>query len=262
MKIIKTDSDKQKIAKTATFFIILGVIFLIYTCNSSDYISENNKNKDSTSTSNVGKNLLDLSGNKVLENLGLVDIQSIDNELLIDLKYATDDNFTRQILYTHINKAYLQAEVAQMLAQAQKALMAENPSLRLLVYDAARPIEIQHIMYEKVKNTPHSRYVARPDHSGLHNYGVAVDITIADTHKIPLDMGTDFDYFGIKASIVWEDSLLKKGVFTQTQINNRKLLRKVMTKAGFIPAKGEWWHFAGCTLKDAKRKYKIITVEK
>ncbi|MEZ5023219.1 MAG: hypothetical protein R2728_08175 [Chitinophagales bacterium] len=54
-----------------------------------------------------------------LLNIGLVDIEKYDSDIIVDLKYATTDNFTDTILYTDLKRAFLQAAIADKLLQAQ-----------------------------------------------------------------------------------------------------------------------------------------------
>lgn len=192
------------------------------------------------------------------ESLELIDIQSVNENVLVELKYATTDNFTGKILYADFSRAYLQRDAAEKLSVAQQNLENLHPGFRLLAYDAARPFSVQEIMWKAVQGTPYSRYVAHPERKSLHNYGAAVDLTVVDSSKIPLDMGTPFDYFGGKASIHNEDSLIRIGQLTPQQVENRKLLRKVMQEAGFIPIRGEWWHFNACSLQEAQERYSLI----
>lgn len=199
-----------------------------------------------------------LSTNIELEKQGLVNIKKIDPSIRIELKYATKDNFTKSILYGNLTEAYLHPIAAEKLAKAQKLLKDKDPTLSLLVYDAARPLSIQRKMYEVVQNTPYHAYVANPTRTGLHNYGIAVDLTICDSEGNPLDMGTPFDFFGRKAGISEEEILIKEGKLTRKQVNNRKLLRSVMTEAGFLTIRGEWWHFNALSLAEAKKKTIVI----
>ena len=192
-----------------------------------------------------------------LDSLGLVDIHTIDTNIIVDLKYSTTDNFTGQILYDSLYEAYFQIDVAIMLSNAQKYLQDTLPEAKLLIYDAARPLSVQKIMWEKVKNTRFIRYVAAPYRTSLHNYGVAVDLTVIDKNGIPLDMGTPYDYFGKKAGTN-EKELVADGLLTSQQAQNRQLLRFIMKKAGFSPVSGEWWHFNACTLAEAKNRYILI----
>lgn len=193
-----------------------------------------------------------------MEEQGLVDIHSLDSTIRIDLKYATTDNFTKEVLYDDLTGAYLHPIAAQKLVKAQQLLKAIDPDLTLLVYDAGRPMSVQKKMYEVVQNTSYREYVANPTKTGLHNYGMAVDLTICRSDGSALDMGTPFDFFGKAAGINKEEQLLSEGLLTREQINNRKLLRKVMTQAGFITIRGEWWHFNAVSRSEAKSNIRVI----
>lgn len=193
-----------------------------------------------------------------LQKQGMVDIHTMDKTILVDLKYATTDNFTKVVLYDDLQNAYLHPLAAKKLVKAQKYLKELHPELNLLVYDAARPLSVQKKMYKVVQGTLQAGYVANPSRTGLHNYGMAVDLTICDAKGIALDMGTPFDFFGSAAAIRDEAGLVKRGVLTAKQVENRKLLRKVMAYAGFYAIQGEWWHFNAVSLSEAKRSYKVI----
>ncbi len=193
-----------------------------------------------------------------MESQGMIDIDSLDASVQVDLKYATTDNFTRTILYDSLTQAYLHPVAAGKLVKAQKLLKDLHPDYSLIIYDAARPLSVQKKMYNVVRNTKYHAYVADPQRTGMHNYGMAVDVSICGGDSIPLDMGTPFDYFGSAAGINKEEQLRIKGVLTRKQIDNRKLLRQVMTEAGFITIRGEWWHFDAMTLAQAKKACKLI----
>ena len=193
-------------------------------------------------------------------NLGLEtsNLIKLDCSILVDLKYATTDNFTGMVLYDGFNGAYLQPDVAHMLVDAQRYLKMLHPELRLLVYDAVRPLSVQRVMWECVKDTKYHRYVAHPDRLSLHNFGAAVDLTIANSLGQPLDMGTPFDHFGRAAGISDEEGLIRQGLLTRQQVQNRQLLRQVMHRAGFRSISGEWWHFNACSLQEAKQRYTLV----
>lgn len=193
-----------------------------------------------------------------LEKEGLVKIKTIDISIQVELKYATNDNFTQTILYDSLTNAYLHPIAAEKLIKAQHLLKKIDPSLSLLIYDAVRPLSIQRKMYNVVQNTPYNKYVANPTRTGLHNYGIAVDLTICDKNNMPLDMGTPFDFFGRKAGISEEEILIQEGKLTKQQVTNRKLLRSIMKQAGFLTIRGEWWHFNAISLAEAKKKTKLI----
>ena len=87
---------------------------------------------------------------------------------------------------------------------------------------------------------------------------MAVDVTILDETGIPLPMGSPFDYFDEEAHTSNEEALLEQGKINQQEYNNRRLLRRVMTKAGFRIIPYEWWHFNACSRTDARRLYPVI----
>ena len=92
----------------------------------------------------------------------------------------------------------------------------------------------------------------------MHNYGAAVDLGLTHLDTGMVDMGTPFDYIGVLAHPREEQKLLKQGKLTEKQIENRKLLRKVMKKAGFFNIQTEWWHWNSCNRSTAKKKYKLV----
>ncbi|WP_165020162.1 M15 family metallopeptidase [Dysgonomonas sp. ZJ279] len=193
-----------------------------------------------------------------LQKSGMVNIHTLDSTIRVELKYATTDNFTNVILYDTLSNAYLHPLAAKKLAKAQKYLKELNPKLTLLVYDAARPLSVQRKMYKVVQGTPQAPYVANPSRTGLHNYGMAVDLTICDLNGKPLEMGTPFDHLGYAAQINKEAELVQKGIITPAHVKNRELLRKVMVSAGYQTIRGEWWHFNAVPLTEAKQSYKVI----
>lgn len=74
---------------------------------------------------------------------GLVEITALDHTIAVDLKYSTTDNFTHRNMYGELKKAYFVPEIASMLVKAQRTLEKRHPGLRLVIYDAARPMSIQ-----------------------------------------------------------------------------------------------------------------------
>lgn len=193
-----------------------------------------------------------------LQTQNVVNVSKMDPSIRVDLKYATTDNFTKTILYDSLLNIYLHPLAAKKLVNAQKYLKTLHPEYSLLVYDAVRPLSVQRKMYKVVQNTQYAAYVANPTRTGLHNYGMAVDLTICDKNGKPLDMGTPFDFFGTAAGINKEAELVQKGILTKAQVKNRELLRKVMVHAGFLTIRGEWWHFNAVSLVEARKSYKVI----
>ncbi|MGG7661262.1 M15 family metallopeptidase [Dyadobacter sp. BHUBP1] len=194
---------------------------------------------------------------------GLVDIQKVDPEILVELKYSTTDNFIGRDVYGDLTRAYLQPEMAKRLAKASTLLKKEKPGYRLLVYDAARPNSAQYDLWNaldhlKIPARSKTQYVADPKIGSNHNFGCAIDLTVVDENGKPLDMGTKFDFFGPLAYPRSEQEMLEKGKLTARQIENRQLLRKVMTQVGFKVNTTEWWHFDGMSKAQARVKYGMI----
>ncbi|MBC8153150.1 MAG: M15 family metallopeptidase [Bacteroidetes bacterium] len=203
---------------------------------------------------------------KAMIRQGLVNVQQIDSTILVDLKYSTTDNFTGKDVYGDLTRAYLQPLAARKLALANAHLKQQHPHLRLLIYDATRPRSVQWNLWNALPQYSESvrrTYVADPRVGSIHNYGCAVDVTIAtvasDPKKgTPLDLGTKFDYFGKLAYPTQEASLLKAGKLTRQQVSNRELLRSVMRRAGFTAIDYEWWHFNALSRARAKALFKIV----
>ncbi|NBA88870.1 peptidase M15 [Emticicia sp. CRIBPO] len=193
---------------------------------------------------------------------GLVNIQDVDPNIKVELKYSTEDNFFGEDVYEDLTKAYLQLKPAQALAAANEELMNIDPNLRLLVYDGVRPLSVQKILWDKLDTIPpplRSNYVANPEMGSIHNYGCAVDLTIFDVARDSvLDMGTKYDYFGELAYPRMEDQMVGEGKLTKDHIIHRKLLRSVMEKYNFMPITSEWWHFNYHSRETAKKIYTII----
>jgi len=160
----------------------------------------------------------------------LVDIQKINPHILVEMRYATPNNFTGRTLYNRA-KCYLRRSVASKLDAVQKKL--EKVGLGLKVYDGYRPLSVQKVFWEFM---PDDRYVAPPEIGSRHNRGAAVDLTLVDKEGRELIMPTPFDDFSVKAHRNFNE--LPKVV-----IYNRCLLENIMADHGFIPCPSEWWHF-------------------
>lgn len=214
--------------------------------NSKTSVNPQNKPDESS----LEKNLIDM---------GLIDIQSLDATIKIDVKYTTTDNFMKADAYGDLNKIFLQKEVAEMLAKAHIALKKEHPNYHFIVFDGARPFRVQQKMWEIVKGTDMAHYVARPDAKGsMHNYGCAVDLSIIDENGKELDMGTPFDYLGALAQTTTEAAYIKQGKLTKAQVENRLILRRAMESVGFSVLNREWWHFNAFADGVVLKKYKKI----
>lgn len=169
------------------------------------------------------------------ESIDLVDITELDSTIIIDLRYATKDNFMGDTLYS-ANICLLRSEVAEQLVKAHQSLRKLN--LGLKVWDAYRPLSVQKKMWKKISDP---RYVADPARGSNHNRGAAVDVTLVDSQGNELEMPTEFDDFSQRARSDYPDA-------SERAKQNRSILQQAMTSYGFLTISSEWWHFnyRGC----------------
>ncbi len=161
---------------------------------------------------------------------GFVNIEALSNEFVLDMKYATSNNFLKEKVYS-CAKCYVREEVAEALIKANNDLLSQG--YRIKFFDCYRPYSVQKKMW---KIFPNPGYVANPKGGSIHNKGAAVDITLVRSAGGHVDMGTDFDHFGKEAHHSY--AKLSKAV-----IGHRKLLRETMEKHGFKTIRTEWWHY-------------------
>jgi zinc D-Ala-D-Ala dipeptidase len=195
---------------------------------------------------------------KMFRDSGLVDLQEFIPGILIDLKYTTLDNFVKADVYGDLEKCFLRKEAAEKLKKAQDLLHEKHPGYNLLVFDGVRPFRVQQFMWDSLHIPNKRNYLAPPSEGSIHNYGCAVDLSIADSLGKELDMGTPFDFFGELAQPQLEGAMLANGKLTKPQHANRMLLRTIMRKAGFFDIKTEWWHFNAFGSGTVKRLYSRI----
>ena len=159
----------------------------------------------------------------------LVDVAAAIPDAVIDMRYATKDNFTGDVLYP---KAIckLRRGVVKRLVKAAAALRAQDR--RLLIWDCYRPSSIQKVLWKKV---PDPRYVADPKTGSKHNRGAAIDLAIVDQAGKPVVLPTKFDDFS-KAAHRNRALIGDKGA-------EARRLARAMTAAGFAGMPTEWWHF-------------------
>lgn len=212
-----------------------------------------------------------------MQKYNLVDISELNSDILIDLKYSTTDNFVGVDMYGDLERTYFERGFADRVVEAQRILQSKHPEYTLLIYDAARPISVQRAMRKAVDGTEFESFVADGTKGGRHNYGVAVDLTIATLDGTPLDMGAGFDDFTEAASVkgtpdnadantrtmaVYRDyimGMVRRGILSLEAANNRILLIEVMHEAGLYPYRREWWHFEEIiSISATRERYKLL----
>ena len=190
----------------------------------------------------------------------MVNVQKIDSTIKINLAYSTPNNVLGYDIYGDLEEAYLRPEADEMLVLAQKKIQAYNASYSLYIFDATRPRQIQQRLWDEseLPIEERSKYIAHPERGSIHNYGMAVDLGIWVDGQGLLDMGTPFDDFSLLSYIDSEDSLLSVGALKLTQVQNRLILREVMTSSGFLSLSSEWWHFDAMERSATKEQFEII----
>ena len=167
---------------------------------------------------------------------------SIDN-IHVELRYASDNNFVGRDLYSPLDCAWLHREAAQALEKTVAWLAKERGDLKLLVLDALRPQRVQEQLWAALQGTNLREYLADPVHGSIHSFGMAVDITLMHRDGRELDMGTPFDDLSERSHPAREANLLARGELSAVQIDNRRLLRAAMQAGGWVGINSEWWHF-------------------
>lgn len=166
----------------------------------------------------------------------MVDLTKTIPGIAVEIKYATADNFTKEVLYPEA-RCLIRKEVAEKLARVQSSLQAQGLSLKF--FDAYRPLSVQKKMWAKF---PVEGYVANPAKGSNHNRGAAVDVTLVDKTGKELPMPSAYDEFSERAHRDYAGG-------TDEERKNRQILQEAMEKEGFHGLTTEWWHFDD---KDAK----------
>lgn len=159
------------------------------------------------------------------------DVAALDPSIRLDIRYATDNNFTKAKIYD-CPRCLLRPEAAAAIVKANAMLKARGLSLKM--FDCYRPRPYQQRLWDKV---PNPNYVSPPAKGSMHSRGAAVDLTIVDAQGKALDMGTEYDFFGVEAH---SDNMK----LAAEVLKNRKLLRETMEAVGFQGIRTEWWHFS------------------
>ncbi len=211
--------------------VLFAIIFLCFTCREQDKPAVNEKELPKKEELLLKPIEVEIKKASIDYDTSLWAEILFDKEgILVDMKYATTDNFVKEKMY-NCGRCFLRPEVAEALIRAQDILKDQN--LGLKVYDCYRPRPVQKLLWKKV---PNASYVTPPSKGSMHNRGTAVDLTLVDAKGKALDMGTIFDFFGKRAHHDYTD-------LPEQVIKNRQLLKKTMKKVGFLPIRTEWWHY-------------------
>ena len=161
----------------------------------------------------------------------LVEIQKEIPSIVLDIRYATKNNFMQQVMY-HQARAFVRRPVIDALKRVQ--IILKSQGLGLKIYDGYRPYSVTVDFYQKASD---KNFVANPDKGSKHNRGCAIDCTLIDLKTgEELEMPTPYDSFSKAAAANYED------VSSQAK-ENRALLISIMGKNQMNVLSNEWWHF-------------------
>ncbi len=163
--------------------------------------------------------------------LELVDIKVAIPSVVLDIKYATTDNFMKEVMYKQA-RAFARKPVVEQLKTIQAELKKNGYGLK--IYDGYRPYAVTLSFYEKASDKD---FVANPKNGSKHNRGCAIDLSIIDlkTGK-DVPMPTPYDSFEAAAAANYKDLPVQV-------IKNRDFLIRTMEAHGFKVLHNEWWHF-------------------
>jgi len=163
--------------------------------------------------------------------MALVEITEKTHPVFVDIRYATEHNFTGKPVYKQ-GKCFLHPEA---LACFEKAIRIARPlDYSFRVFDAYRPTEAQWALWN---HTPDPNFLADPNKGSPHSRGVAIDLTLCTPDGKDLDMGTEFDAF-----TPLSHHGVTEGISVEAQ-KNRVILMGIMTAAGWDFYRNEWWHY-------------------
>lgn len=234
-----------------TFGVISGIFFASCTQKS---ISKNAEEETYVATEDASN---------------FVVITDVVPDAILEIRYYSTYNFVGARIDGYLEPtALLTRQAADSLKVVSDELKAQG--YRLKIYDAYRPqMGVDHFMRwgDDVTDTlmkpyfypdvPRDSlfdlgYIAR--RSG-HSRGSTIDLTLFDMNtEKEVDMGGTFDWFGPESHPNFggnPETGEYTGVcnspsgrtITAEQFENRMILRRAMSRHGFMPYDEEWWHF-------------------
>lgn len=171
----------------------------------------------------------------------LVPITAVIPDVVLDIRYATADNFLKQPVYPG-PYAWLRKATLAKLKKAADALRAKGFLLR--IYDGYRPLSVQKKMWAIQPNSP---YVANPKFGSIHNRGGAIDLSLVTLAGEDVLMPSEYDDFSPKAHHGNPKT-------EPTAAKNAAILKSAMEAAGFTAITSEWWHYND----PATKKYPVL----
>ncbi len=233
VKTNKHESQNQFLFETSRIGFLLIVFVFSTIIGSSTYGMKNNDslvrnpyNLDLTQSLKDYQQQVNINADN-----RMVDLEKTIHGIVLDIRYANSNNFTREKIYT-APKAFARLQVAKALQKVQDSLATFKFGLK--IYDAYRPYAASLRFFEVY---PDTNFVANPRYGSRHNRGCAVDLTLVELatgKEIP--MPTEYDDFTEKANPNYSD-------LPENVKSNRQLLFGIMSHFGFSHYPTEWWHF-------------------
>jgi zinc D-Ala-D-Ala dipeptidase len=178
-----------------------------------------------------GKLAIEIVPSQEMRDDEMVNVSDWIPSAYVGLMYATNDNFTGQVIYD-FSSAYLRYGTVKKLIDVQKKLNQQGYSLKIC--DAFRPVSAQFKLWEVV---PDPNFVADPYHGySTHSRGNTVDVTLVTITGDPVEMPTEVDTFSRLADRDYSD-------VSEVAAKNALLLQNIMVDAGFKTNSKEWWHY-------------------
>jgi D-alanyl-D-alanine dipeptidase len=163
---------------------------------------------------------------------------------------------------------WVRQSVATALHQAQQHLQVKHAGWQLQIFDAYRPLAVQQFMVDytaqelaqqqqldwaQASDAEKQALMAQvyqfwalpsanPKTPPPHSTGAAIDLTLVDSDGQPLDMGSPIDEVSARSHPDYFHN--QSDAYSQQVHQHRRLLRQVMSEAGFEQHPNEWWHFS------------------
>ena len=194
-----------------------------------------------------------LSAQKLPE--GFTYLKKENPTLIIDLRYATSENFTGKIVTGYTSEKAIGTKALSIALRKVQALL-RSKGLGLKVFDAYRPqstvdafVSWAASASDTLKKREYYPNLKKEDLFELgyiaeksgHTRGSTIDVTLVylngRSKGKEIDMGGKWDYFGEASHFIYQK-------ISPKQMENRRLLRNLMIEGGFNPYEKEWWHFS------------------
>ncbi len=178
-----------------------------------------------------------------------VKIRDYIPSIYIYLPYATDNNFTKTVIYD-FDEPFLRYGTVKKLINVQTEL--EKDGLSLMIYDGFRPVSAQFKLWNAF---PDPTFVSNPNKGySSHSKGNTVDLTIVTKDGDMLEMPCEFDSFSSLADRDYSDC-------SENAAKNALRLENLMKEFGFKPYSAEWWHFTDFNSYPVEKELDIFNAQ-